>query len=313
MDNFLFLPRAFASGLFDIAFAAAVGSLLALLWQGSATPNCSGSAAGFLPVAARLRRTLTICALAMAVLLMLQLWLVTATMLGSSSFQDVRGQLLEVLSGTHAGRILVPQFCLALLLAVAAVRQTVQRRAGIVVGLLLLGVWAGVRAASGHAASQGDFTFAVALQFLHLASIAVWAGGILISGLIVLPGILRHQELDTGVPEISRCAGCISRTSTWAVFVVITTGLWKGWTGLGRSFRPLEHTQWGILLTVKSALVMVALALGVKNRLHMSRNPVFLEADARSFSGWVQAEAVVMVAILVLSGFLANSPPAIDT
>jgi len=307
MDNFLFLPRACTSALFDLAFAAALGSLLAFLWLGSAA---SGNDTRLVT---SLRRTLLACALAMFALLLVQAWLATATMLGSSSFQDVRAQLLDVITGTHAGRILIPQFCLSLgLLLVASLRRSTKGRAGITVAVLLMAALACVRAASGHAGAQGDFTFAVTIEFLHLASIAAWAGGIMTAGLILLPGFFRNNRPDNLLVEVTHCAGCLSRTSTWAVFVVVATGLYKGWTGLGNSLRPLGQTQWGILLTVKSALVMLALALGLKNRLTLSRNPVLAEADAASFSRWLKAEAVLMVAILALSGFLANSPPPID-
>jgi putative copper resistance protein D len=304
MDNFLFLPRAATSALFDIAFTAAFGCGLARLWLGSG---------GLAAVVQALRRTLILCAFAMIALLLVQAWLVTATMLGTSAFQEVRGQLWDVLSGTHAGRTLIPQLGLAVaLLVVASPGRAWAGRAGISIPLLLLGALACVRSASGHAAAQGDFTFAVGLEFVHLVSIATWAGGIAIAGLILLPGLLRRDDLQNRLQETTRCAASLSRTSTWAVCLVIATGLLKGWIGLGQSLRPLEHTQWGILLTVKSALVMLALALGVKNRLTLGRNAVLAEADATSFSRWVKAEALLMVVILALSGFLANSPPAID-
>jgi hypothetical protein len=39
-------------------------------------------------------------------------------------------------------------------------------------------------------------------------------------------------------------AHCLSCTSAWAVFIVVITGLYKGWIGLGESLKPLENTQW---------------------------------------------------------------------
>jgi putative copper export protein len=78
----------------------------------------------------------------------------------------------------------------------------------------------------------------------------------------------------------------------------------------GASLKPLVNTQWGALLTLKSALVLAALALGANNRLLLARNEELLEADAAGFAGWMRVEAWVMAAILAVSGLLANSPPA---
>jgi putative copper export protein len=75
---------------------------------------------------------------------------------------------------------------------------------------------------------------------------------------------------------------------------------------------PLVHTQWGWLLTTKSALVATALLLGLYNRLLLARNPELLPQDARRFSSSLRLEAALMLAILVFSAFLANSPPAIS-
>ena len=170
MDNFLFLPRALVSALFDISFAAALGTLLARLWL---SPEAS-------PLAESLRCILVKCAAAMLLLLAIQTWLLTASMIGSASFATVRAQLGEVLCSTHAGRVLIPQAALTLLLLLtAALRRiaTKSRTLGVYAALTLIAALICARAASGHAAAQGDFALPELVQFFHLSSIAIWAGG----------------------------------------------------------------------------------------------------------------------------------------
>jgi putative copper export protein len=302
MDNFLFWPRALTAALFDAAFAGAVGAVLARLWLRGISDSESES------LKAPLRRVLVLCAAAMVVALPVQMWMTTATMVSSASYADVRPALWDVVTGTHAGRVLIPDLALAvLLLATALVRPLIQRRAGVAVALGIVAALTAFRAASGHAAGDGSFSVAEAMQFLHLASIAVWAGGVMVAGWAVFPGMMP----DAMTPIGKR----LSTAATWAIGAVALSGIYNAWRGLGlgepgASLTPLIHTQWGGLLSVKSALVALALLLGLKNRLLLSRNPQLTDADANSFTLWMRIEAWLMAAILTLSGFLANSPPA---
>ena len=291
MDNFLYLPRALAASLFDLAFASSFGALLSLFWLG--TP--------FLPVATTLRRVLTLSVATMALTLPVLLWLLTATMIASSSTSDIRPQLWEVLTGTHAGRILIPDFFCVLL--VLLVTPLMRRRLGVYLGLGLIILLSAFRSASGHAAANGNMSLAEALQFFHLTATATWAGVIIIGALIVLP---RLPDLN----DLTRFSHSLSRAATVAIAIVALSGVYNAWLGLDGSLKPLPHTEWGLILLAKSALVLASLALGARNRSTLRRNPIFLSADARTFSRSMRLEAVAMVAILTLSGFLANSPPA---
>jgi putative copper resistance protein D len=304
MDNFLYLPRAVAFALFDIAFAATLGSLLALVWLDSSPSSRNHTAA----IVASLRQCLIVCALAMPVLLAVQLWLLTATMLGTTSLAEVRGQLMDVLRGTHAGRVLIPQSLIALaLLLLLSLRPAIAGKAGIYSALFLVGMLACFRAASGHAASQGDFTFSEVVQFLHLASIAMWAGGVMIAGLMVIPRLQISGKSGAQMLALTDYARRLSLTSTCTYSWLRLPDSTKGGVGLGGSWKALEDTQWGMILAA------MALAVGLKNRMTLKRNRTLIGPDARSFSRWVRLEGFAMLAILVLSGFLANSPPVMDS
>ena len=285
MDNFLYLPRSFAALLFDIAFAGAFGSLFASFWLRQSVLLQSA------------RRTLTLSSVVMLAMLPAQLWLLTATMIGLSSPADIRPQLYDVLTGTHAGRVLIPDVvCVVVLLLLSLARS----RTASYLALATIFFLAAFRAAGGHAAAS--LTSEI-VQYLHLTSIAIWAGCIMTAGFLILP---RLHELEAATLFGRR----LSFSATIAIVVVALSGIYNAWIGLGGSLAPLPHTQWGILLLTKSALVLTALALGANNRLILRRNPTLLAADARSFTRSMRLEAVAMLAILILSGFLANSPPA---
>jgi putative copper resistance protein D len=296
MDNFLYLPRSLAALLFDLPFAAAFGAILALLWLRQAPQITARHAA---------RRILSASALTMLLAIPAQLWLLTATMIGSSSAADIRQQILDVLTATHAGRILIPDFACVLLLLILSL----SRRITVYLALAFAVMLAAFRSASGHAASNGNFSGTEILQFLHLTSIAIWAGSILLAGFVVLPRL-------AGLEEQTQFSRRLSHTATIAILVVALSGIYNAWAGLGSphnldgSLTPLAHTQWGILLLIKSALVLVALALGANNRLILHRNPILLAPDAARLALSMRLEAVAMATILILSGFLANSPPA---
>ena len=299
MDNFLYIPRALASILFDLAFATSFGTLLSLLWLQPASDleQRGPPRSAFGP----LQRTLVASAILILLALPAQLWLLTAMMTGSASAADIRPQLLDVLTGTHAGRVLMPDFGCVVLLLLAALLM--RGHARIYTCLALAVALTAFRSASGHSGGNGNFSFSEFVQFFHLLSIAVWAGAVMIAGLLVLP---RLKLLD----QLTRFGRRLSFFATVAIVIVAFSGIYNAWIGLDGSLKPLPHTQWGILLIIKSALVLIALALGANNRVILGRNPVLLPSDATRFRNSMRVEAVVMLAILAVSGFLANSPPA---
>jgi putative copper resistance protein D len=297
MDNFLFLPRALAAGLYDVAFAAAFGLALADLWLQRSEHSMLRSS---------MRRATVLCACAMLGALGAQAYLLTGSMIASAAFAEVRPQLTTVLTETHAGRNLVLNgLCLTALLTYLAISRW--RRPRIDWPLLsLLTLLAAVRSASGHAASNGDFALPEYIQCLHLVSIAIWAGAVIAGGLLVLPALLR--QLDTAT--VHTFTRKLSSTVTVALLFVILTGIYNAWHGLGGAVSPLLHTQWGYLLDAKSLLVLAALILGGLNRRLLRPQLAFTQPQATRLAKLLRAEAILMLLILIVSAFLANSPPA---
>jgi putative copper resistance protein D len=299
MENFLLLPRAITAFLFDAGLAGSVGVLLARLWLNFGAEDN--------PVFPALRNALIVSAAVMVATLPLQLWLLTATMVASSSPDVVLHQLLDVLRQTHAGRILLPDFVISLLLLFFSLKRGQSPRRSIhFLGFALIVMLLAFRSASGHASGDGDFTLNEAVQFLHLTSISIWSGGVIVAGLIVLPRLsyLGHTE------ESTRIARRLSRSSTVALPLVALSGFYNAWRGLGTSLHLLVHTQWGGLLTLKGGLVTVALALGAINWYSLRGNETLSAWETVQFSRRLRIEAILLIAVLFVSGWLAGSPPA---
>jgi putative copper resistance protein D len=298
MDNFLLLPRALAATLSDAVFAALVGIALVRLWLGQQV---------FLELQEKQRRVSLACAALLLLALCGQAVLATASMIGSTDPAAVRLQLGAVLTETHTGRNLIAQGCVAiLLLPLLTLRRSRDTAADAWTLLALVTLLAAVRSASGHASSEGDFTLREFVQFVHLASIAAWAGSVIIAGLLALPTLLRERLTDT----IGQLMRRLSSTVTIALAFVVLSGVYNAWHGLGGSLHPLANTQWGYLLDAKLVLVLAALAMGFLNRRLLRRNQTLTLKEAASLTTMMLAETVVMLLILTVSAFLANSAPA---
>jgi putative copper resistance protein D len=298
MDNFLFFPRSIAAALFDAAFAWASGLAMARLWLARDMEE---------KLAKGLQRRVIVCALAMLAGLFAQAFLAVATMTGSSSFTAVRDQFTDVMTGTHAGRALLCNTAIALVfLALTVVRGMWHSRVRTAVLLNILAVLAATRAATGHPAADGDFTLPELAQFVHLASIAVWSGGVIAAGFVILPELRGSQRFEA----MAQFARRLSQTVTIALLLIVVSGVYNSYRGLGGSLAPLVGTQWGILLDIKIVLVCLAISMGAINRQMLRTNRDLSEPQARRLARVLRLEAIVMLLILSVSAFLANSPPA---
>jgi len=297
MDNFLLLPRVLASTVSDSAFAIAFGSVVSCLWI---NPEDR-------PIHSRLR-IVTICSLiALIFAVGAQVFLQTATMIGSADLGSVRSQISSVLIETHAGHALLSEFCYVFVLfGLLLTNFGRQQNAGAWSVLALLVFLAGIRSAIGHSASDGNFTLSEFLQFIHLISTAIWSGCVIVAGLVVLPALLKDQRLD----EMGGFTRRLSRAVTVALLFLVLSGLYNSYRDLGGSLAPLTGTQWGKLLDLKLVLIAVALTLGGLNRRMLRGGGSLSPRECTRLATGVRVEAGVMLVVLTVSAWLANSPPA---
>src|SRR5215211_2514876 len=168
-----------------------------------------------------------------------------------------------------------------------------------------------------HASAQTDGrTTAIAVDYLHLASVSLWVGGLvlLVGGLVptlrVLTPAGRRVVLQRALPRFSAVA-----LGSWAV--ILLTGIYAGWLQVG-GLKPLLDTDYGESLTIKMLLIVPLLALAAFNLLVVSRRITRTKSDddvaswGRKFTIAVIGEVVLVVAVLLVAGRLTTQQPARD-
>ncbi|MER5447718.1 copper resistance protein CopC [Streptomyces sp. NPDC002764] len=114
-------------------------------------------------------------------------------------------------------------------------------------------------AAAEHASAGIQVPLAMASSVLHLLAMAVWLGGL--TALLVL--LHRTELAPAAVARFSRLApACVT--------VLVVTGVYQSWRGLG-SLNALTGTTYGRLLLAKLGAVVLLLALAFLSRRWTAR------------------------------------------
>ncbi|MFH8533614.1 copper resistance CopC/CopD family protein [Streptomyces tendae] len=124
--------------------------------------------------------------------------------------------------------------------------------AGVALAVGLALTWA----AAEHASAGIQVPVAMTSSVLHLLATAVWLGG-----LVALLTTLRASRPAPDAATVAR----FSRTAFTAVTVLVVTGVYQSWRGLG-SWEALTGSTYGRLLLAKVVLVAVLLAVAAVSR-----------------------------------------------
>lgn len=154
---------------------------------------------------------------------------------------------------------------------------------------------------SGHSASEpNSSTLSVTADWIHIAAASVWIGGLVTLALI-------GWRLDR--PARRGAFLRFSRIATLLVGVVLAAGIYLGTLRLG-TISELWTTGYGRVLTVKIALVGLALAWGAVHHLVVRPR---LERGVEPPGGLIGrsliGESLVGVAVLLVAAFLVNTAP----
>ena len=159
-------------------------------------------------------------------------------------------------------------------------------------------------AVAGHEAAGPDVALALPAAVLHLASMAVWLGGLVVLGLAVLPALRRGTIADAGLRRWSI-------TAYSCVICLVVTGEYQA----SRQISPVQalwSTRYGVFLLVKVALVAVMLAAALLAERHVMGAAVpgrLVRAVRRS----VGIEIITAVLVLAVTAVLVSEPPARTT
>lgn len=159
----------------------------------------------------------------------------------------------------------------------------------------------------GHSRAFTPAPLLIAADVLHVSAGAVWLGGLV--GLVLTMRALATREV--------LAAQTLARFSTLAgglLLAVAASGTFLGWRIVG-SWTGLVETPYGWLLLTKVAIALVVAGLGGWNRWRVL--PVVRvtagfgdrERAAVAVTRAVRVEAVLLVVLLGVTGFLVNSSP----
>jgi copper transport protein len=159
-------------------------------------------------------------------------------------------------------------------------------------------------AVAGHEAAGPDVALALPAAVLHLASMAVWLGGLMVLGFAVLPALRTGTVTDAGLRRWSV-------TAYSCVICLVVTGEYQA----SRQVSPVQalwSTRYGVVLLVKVALVAVMLAAALLAERHVMAAAVpgrLVPAVRRS----VGIEIAAAVLVLAVTAVLVSEPPARTT
>ncbi|HSV39123.1 MAG TPA: copper resistance protein CopC [Nocardioidaceae bacterium] len=151
----------------------------------------------------------------------------------------------------------------------------------------------------GHTRSFDPALLMLTSDVVHLVAAGVWLGGLV--GLAVTLAVLADRDRVAAqvLARFSQLAGGL-------LALVGLAGVLLGWRILG-AWSGLA-TTYGAILLAKVALVLLVLGLAGWNRYRLL--PSVLGGDsAHRLHATVRVEAVVLVAVLIVTGFLGTADP----
>jgi len=177
---------------------------------------------------------------------------------------------------------------------------------------LLAVLGTGAAAWAGHAVGVNPASAVPALvNALHLVCVGLWLGA-----LPPLALLCAAASGEAGADARPFAVLAARRFSAWALVVmlaIIATGIWNTWNEAGDP-GSLLGTRYGHLVLLKSALLAPVLALAAWNRRrflpHLGGDAATVGRPAmRRLARFIGLEALVGLAILVVAGTLAVTPP----
>ncbi len=155
-----------------------------------------------------------------------------------------------------------------------------------------------VDAVSSHAGSQGPVALNEFAQWLHIAAVGVWIGG-----LVALLAGMAVASTDAKVHLTRR----LSTLAGVGLVVVAATGVFRAVVEV-QTWGNLVTTVFGVFVLLKVGLICVLAVLGAVNRY---RNIPRLPRALRTLRRMVSTEVVLGVGALTVAAALVNiAPPA---
>lgn len=188
----------------------------------------------------------------------------------------------------------------AMMSGIAALRSGSGRTGSTLSALALAGVGLSL-AASGHAATATPQWLTAPAVFLHGVGVAFWAGA------LVPLAAMAWRPPEPLLPVLNR----FSQAAIFVVAMLVLTGLALAVIQLG-SFGALFDSQYGIILSIKTALVAALLGLAALNRFRLTPALAVNPQNTRPLRRSILAECIIAVSVLaVVAGWRFTPPPRV--
>jgi len=235
------------------------------------------------------------------------------------------GSVLSGTLGTRFGQAVVARLLLlaltAPLLAATLGRVPAATRRGRtwflaatgVLGLLGASTWV----AADHASTGEQVPLAVPSDLVHLTSMGLWLGGLMMLGLVVSRPAGPERDLSDRVTAVRR----FSRLALCCVGALIVTGVYQAWRNVG-SWSALSSTPYGRLVVLKVGGLCVLIGLGwmardwIRRTVEHTGRVAVAPAQRLDDAGLlarlrrsVVLEAGIALVVLVFSSILVESQP----
>lgn len=288
-------PEQVAAVLFDTR----IGTLWVVRWVAL-------TVIGVLVLGVRTRVTAVLAAVELVALVILY-----TGILGNPGLLGQFGQLWTNLLNTGvAGHIIHIAPISLFVFAVISLDKTTRK---LVIYSLACGVLLTLATGS-HSAKQGDISLAVLVDWLHLAAVSAWMGGLVAFVWLISPA-WRALTLEARPSWLATLVSRFSKMAIASVFIIIATGIYSARLEIP-SWDALFSTLYGQTLDFKIILFAILLVMGavqllwMRRRIVRSQTPEQVAGVFENFRRLIRAEVTVGILTIGVAGFLTLIPPA---
>ena len=194
---------------------------------------------------------------------------------------------------------------LAILLVAARRTDSTVRRLALAIGAVAA---LGSISVIGHTRIVHPEWLIVISNVTHTVAGAIWLGGL--AGLALAFRAARHRA-DSGSADLAAVVVRFSRVAAGALAGVLITGTLSAGLIL-RAFSPLWSTDYGRLLMIKVALVLMVIGIAAWNHFRLVPAVTREPEDQAAFSilrKLVLSELALLILVAAVTGFLVNLSP----
>lgn len=294
------VPQVAATALINISFAWVVGVLASRFWLMKQTAGWQKT------VDERLSLAMSAGLAACIAVIFLSLWTESAVM-GDVTWLEAWPAFAQMLASTHYGHAGAAALAFLVIALLVHLFRTGDAPSVSYLAILsvLLFLTAAARVTIGHAYEHGPFSIAVAVEWLHLVMMALWAGIVFVAGWLVLPRVLAGDSVLT--KELTAYLTSMSNWAGAALAGILATGAYNAYRVLG-SPRQLIEVDYGQVLLFKLCLVVIAVGLGGFNKF-VGLPAATSHRGLRSVITFLRIESVVLLLVLMAAAVLTSSAP----